>query len=158
METLNVRAANGAQYRFTAETIKGFTLNEYAFSGVVMNADVSIDFIYTKNAGSSNNGSGSNKSSSGSGTKVLLTVLLIILIIALISAVVLLIYINDKKKKQEKETGKTINAAAKKPVKRDVMAETIVVPDFATRDIDIESLFADDPEEDLDAEEQINKK
>ena len=78
--------------------------------------------------------------------------------IALIAAIILLIYINDRKKKQQKETGKTINAAAKKPLKPHVKAETIIVPDFATREIDIESLFADDPEEDLDAEENLRKK
>ncbi len=157
-EPLYVRAANGAQYRFTAENIKGFSLNEYAFTGLVTGADTTVEFIYTKNSTANSGGNGSNKSSDGAGTKVLLTVFLIILIIALIAAIILLIYINDKKKKQEKETGKTINAAAKKPVKRDVMAETIVVPDFATREIDIESLFADDPEEDLDAEEELRKK
>ena len=83
---------------------------------------------------------------------------LIILIIALIAAIVLLLYLNNRKKKQQKETGKTISAAARKPVRRDEKAETIVVPDFATREIDIESLFADDPEEDLDAEEELRKK
>ncbi len=157
-EPLYVRATNGAQYRFTAENIKGYSLNEYAFSGAVSGADVTIEFIYTKSAVSAPSGNGGGSATDGAGTKVLLTVFLIILIIALIAAVILLIYINDRKKKQQKETGKTINAAAKKPAKPDAMAETIVVPDFATREIDIESLFADEPEEDLDAEENLRKK
>ncbi len=157
-ETLYVRATDGAQYRFTAETIKGYNLNEYSFTGIVNGADLTIDFIYTKSV-SGNVGSSENDNGAGSAsTKVLLTVFLIILIIALIAAVILLIYLNEKKKKQQKETGKTINAAAKKPAKPDAMAETIVVPDFATREIDIESLFADDPEEDLDAEEDLRNK
>ncbi len=157
-ETLYVRAANGAQYRFTAENIKGYTLNEYAFTGNVTGEDLTIDFIYTKTAGGNSGGASNGNETDGASTKVLLTVFLIILIVALIAAVILLIYLNDRKKKQQKETGKTINAAAKKPVKRDEKAETIVVPDFATREIDIESLFADDPEEDLDAEEELRKK
>ena len=157
-ESLNVRATNGAQYRFTAENIKGFILNEYAFTGVVAGEDLTIEFIYTKDASSVSGGNNGGSKSGGAGTKVLLTVFLIILIIALIAAIILLIYINDRKKKQQKETGKTINAAAKKPLKPDVKAETIIVPDFATREIDIESLFADDPEEDLDAEENLRKK
>ncbi len=156
-EPLYVRATNGAQYRFTAENMKGYALNQYAFSGSILGEDLTLDFVYTKNAANAPGGNGGN-ATDGAGTKVLLTVFLIILVIALIAAVILLIYLNDRKKKQQKETGKTIRAAAKKPVKRDVMAETIVVPDFATREIDIESLFADDPEEDLDAEEELRKK
>ena len=157
-EPLYVRAVNGAQYRFTADELKGYALNQYAFSGNVDGEDVTINFVYTKTASANPGTSGKDNGSSGTGTKVLLTIFLIILIIALIAAVILLIYINNRKKKLQKETGKTINAAAKKPVKRDAMAETIVVPDFATREIDIESLFADDPEEDLDAEEELRKK
>jgi hypothetical protein len=49
-------------------------------------------------------------------------------------------------------------AAAKNKNDGDILAKTMVVPDFATREIDIESLFADDPEEDLDAEELIKNK
>lgn len=157
-EPLYVRAVNGAQYRFTADEIKGYALNEYAFSGNVTGEDVTVNFVYTKTSTSNNGGSGKGNESSGAGTKVLLTVFLIILIIALIAAIVLLLYLNNRKKKQQKETGKTISAAARKPVRRDEKAETIVVPDFATREIDIESLFADDPEEDLDAEEELRKK
>lgn len=152
IEPLTVRATSGAQYRFTADKKKGYSLNEYAFSGTVADSDLTIDFIYAKKAG------GSGKGSDNSTTKVVLTVLLVILIIALIAAVILLIYLNDKKKKQEKETGKTIKAASKKPAKVTEMEKTIVVPDFATREINIESLFADDPEEDLDAEEELRKK
>lgn len=157
-EPLYVRAINGAQYRFTAENLNGYALNEYAFSGNVTGEDITINFVYTKTSSTTPSGNGKGDGSSGSGTKVLLIVFLIILIIALIAAVILLIYLNNRKKKLQKETGKTIRAVAKKPVKRDAMAETIVVPDFATREIDIESLFADDPEEDLDAEEELRKK
>lgn len=157
-EPLYVRAINGAQYRFTAEILKGYALNEYAFSGNVTGEDVTINFVYTKTSSTTPGGDDKGDGSSGAGTKVLLIVFLIILIIALIAAVILLIYLNNRKKKQQKETGKTIRAVAKKPVKRDEKAETIVVPDFATREIDIESLFADDPEEDLDAEEELRKK
>lgn len=152
-ESLIVRATNGAQYRFTAENIDGYSLNEYALSGTVLDSDITVEFIYTKDTVTTPAGNGGKKDNSG--TKVLLTILLIVLIIALIAAVILLIYINNKKKKQQKETGKTFKAAAKKPVKQDEMAKTIVVPDFATREINIESLFADDPEEDIDAEEEM---
>ncbi len=157
-DSVIARAANGAQYRFTVEDIKGFTLNEYAKTGTVNGEDVTISFVYTAVVNDDDSGNNGKDKGTSAGTRVLLTVFLIILIIALIAAVILLIFLNGKKKKQQKETGKTINAAAKKPVKHDVMAETIVVPDFATREIDIESLFADDPEEDLDAEENLRNK
>ncbi len=156
-DSVIVRATSGAQYRFTAENITGCTPNEYAFSGVVANEDITIEFIYTKNA-SGNNSPGGKGNGSGTGTKVLITVLLVILIIALIAAIIILIYLNNKKKKQQQETGRTISAAKKKPQMPDEMAKTIIIPDFETREINIESLFADDPEEDLDAEENLRKK
>ncbi len=151
-EPLYVRATSGAEYRFTAEKKKGCTIKENTFSGTVADSDVTIDFIYVKKAGSNSGGKDSTVA------KIVITVFLIILILALIAAVILLIYLNKKKKNQEKETGKTIKAAAKKPDKQDEMAKTMIVPDFATREINIESLFADDPEEDLDAEEKLKKK
>ena len=156
-DSVIVRATSGAQYRFTAENTSGCSLNQYAFSGVVANEDITIEFIYTKNA-SGNNSLGGKGGGSGTGTKVLITVLLVILVIALIAAIIILIYLNNKKKKQQQETGRTISAAKKKPQMPDEMAKTIIIPDFETREINIESLFADDPEEDLDAEENLRKK
>ena len=52
-------------------------------------------------------------------------------------------------------------AAAKHQLDSDKNARTIVVPDFATRnidDIDIESLFADDPEEANNVDNHIRNK
>ncbi len=152
-------ATSGAQYRFTAENLKGYTLNEYAFAGTVTDSNIVIEFTYTKSTGIPVETEKPEKKGDGAGTKFILTILLIILIIALIAAVILFFYLTGKKKKQEKETGRTINAAAKKkPITPGAMEKTIVVPDFATREIDIESLFADDPEEDLEAEEELRKK
>ena len=41
---------------FTAENIKGYTLNEYAFAGNVTDSDVTINFVYTKTSGGTSGG------------------------------------------------------------------------------------------------------
>lgn len=154
-ETVTVLATSGAQYRFTAESFSGYSVNKSSFAGSVSDNNIVIEFVYTKDA-SINPSGNNNPQKNGVGGKFLLTIILIILVIALIAAVILFLYLRKKKKNEEIETHKTM-VAAKKHQENDVLAQTIIVPDFATREIDIQSLFADDPEEDLDAEEELRK-
>ncbi len=156
-ETITVLAVTGAQYRFTAESIDNCSPDEYSYSGVVENEDIVINFTYIVEEAPVTTEKVPQKTNNGN-TKFVLIIILIVLIVALIAAVLLLLYLNAKKKKLANETNRTMAAAAKKPTKPDVLAETIVVPDFATKEIDIESLFADEPEEDVIAEEELRKK
>lgn len=156
-QPFTVLAVTGAQYRFTAESIDNCSVDEYSYSGVVANEDIVINFTYIPEEVPVTTEKPTQKTNKGD-TKFILIIILIVLIIALGSAVLLLFYLNAKKKKMSKETGRTMAVAAKKPPKPDELAKTIVVPDFATREIDIESLFADEPEEDVVAEEELRKK
>lgn len=156
-QSITVLAVTGAQYRFTAESIDNCTVDEYSYAGVVDGEDIVINFTYSLDEIPVTTEKTSPKTNKGD-TKVVLIIILVVLIVALIAAVLLLYYLNEKKKKISKETSRTMAAAAKKPLKPDALAETIVVPDFATKEIDIESLFADEPEEDLIAEEELRKK
>lgn len=161
-QTKYIKAATGAKYRFTPEEIEGYKVNVEALTGTVSDQNITLEFIYTEENGSvappvTTDPFGGDKDG-GSGSKVVLIVIVIILIIALIAAIILLLYLKSRKDKQAKATRRTMAAAAKKQNDGDILAKTMVVPDFATREIDIESLFADDPEEDLDAEENLKKK
>ena len=154
-ETVTILAVSGAQYRFTADVISKYTVNKGSFAGTVTNENIVIDFIYT--ASSTSNGNQGKDQNDGLSMKFLLIIILVILIIALIAASLLFVYMRKKKKKEELETKRTIASASKKPTPSGNLEKTIIVPDFATREINIQSLFADDPEEDFDAEEQLRK-
>lgn len=64
----------------------------------------------------------------------------------------MLIILSRRKKNEGSRSGKTIAGAAKA---NDKFADTIVVPDAPTRELDIQSLFADEPEEDKTASSDL---
>ncbi len=160
-ESYVLRAVQGAEYSIKAVDLDGYTLNNKVSAGTVDSDDIDISFVYTEIVqapASSDDSENTDNQSKSNGTKILLIIMLIVLLIALVAAIILLIFLNYKKNRKQRERNRTINAAAKKKTKHDAMAETIIVPDFATREIDIKSLFADEPEEDVIAEEELKKK
>ena len=151
-------ASTGAVYTFTAPELEGFTPDhtELIFDTASGDNDLHLTFTYseaTTTTAPPASTSATGKSGKTNWGAILLPIILI-LVLALVAAVVLLLYLNKKKKKQRSETAKTI-AAADKNGKSDQFAPTIIVPEFKTQEINIESLFADEPEEDVEAEEAL---
>lgn len=159
--TLYYKASNGASYRFTAKDIEGYTVDNTVLSGNVLDSNLTLEFIYTKNSTVTTPIVTTDPDEpyvEKDDSLVVLIVITILLFLTLIAALILLIYIRSKREKKAKETKRTMAAAAKRQLDSDKNARTMVVPDFATREIDIESLFADDPEEDIDLANQKNIK
>ncbi len=90
--------------------------------------------------------------------QVFLIVIEIVLVLALLAAIVALVVLNMKKKREE-ENEKDAIASAPSKVQDDAyrFADTIVISNEKTQEIDIQSLFADEPEEDILAIEALMK-
>ncbi len=158
--TVYYKASTGASYRFTANEIDGYTVNNSVLSGSVQDTNITLEFLYTKKSSTTTpiiTTEPEEVTENTDDSLIVLIIITIVLFITLIAALILLLYIRSKREKKAKETKRTMAAAAKRQHVSDKNARTMVVPDFATREIDIESLFADDPEEDLNPTNRKNK-
>lgn len=155
------KAISGATYRISAKEISGCNVDNSILSGTVGDKNIPLEFVYTRTSSNTNTDQ-TTRPVDNKGNKddslVPLIIITILLFLTLIAALVLLLYVRSKRDKNAKETERTMAAAAKHQIDSDENARTMVVPDFATRDIDIESLFADDPEEDNDIEKHMRNR
>ncbi len=154
------KATPGAEFTVTYIETNGFEPNSKTISGTVTDKDVSVSFVYktSDNVSSDNDTTESEGSVSlplqGGGIKTVFIVIEVILIVGIIAAVTALVILTYKKKKDDK---KKLALAARGRVKSDKFADTIVIPDAPTREIDIQSLFSDEPEEDKEAAIKKNR-
>ena len=154
---LRYRASAGASYNFAAPDIEGYHTDTGFYSGYVGNEDLDLVFTFradvpaveTDPASPETDAESSEAQPKPSSRRTLLIVVEIALIIGLITAVVLLVLLNIKKRREEEEKA-VIAAQAPKKNKADQFGDTIVVPEEPLKDLNIESLFADEPEEDID--------
>ena len=145
----------------TAKDIAGCTGTESILSGTVADSNITLEFIYTKDSVVTDpvqTTDPDKQESNQDDSLIVLLIIAIVLFITLIAALILLIYIRSKREKKAKETKRTMAAAAKNQHISDRNARTMIVPDITTREIDIESLFADDPEEDTETQAQVRNK
>jgi len=159
-----ILATIGANYSVKPVLLDGYKANHNTLSGKV-EGSFSLTFTYHEES-SLTTGDDSSAETDTPGVKpkpkkdpyqILLIILEVVLILALIAAVIALIILNTKKKKEENEKDTIAVEAAKDAGKVDKFAKTMVVPDLPTQEIDIQSLFADEPEEDTAAIEEILK-
>ncbi len=141
----------GAEYLFEAADVSGVDPDESLLSGVLGTEDLTLTFTYgssgeTQEETSATPAPGPSNRNLG---QTLLLIFEILLVLALIAAVVVLFLLMRKKREEESEKTKIASSVSKE--ERDRFADTIVLSDDKTREIDIQSLFADEPEEDLDA-------
>ncbi|MBE6637749.1 MAG: hypothetical protein E7618_08125 [Ruminococcaceae bacterium] len=145
-----IRATVGSDYRFTALNLDDYTPDKRSFAGTVADSDIVLTFTYTEIAVTTEEDPGIITTEpvqvDPEDSKTLIVILIIVLCLALIAAVLLLVFINMKKKRRRQEL-----LASRRVSSNDKFADTIVVPDAPTQEIDIQSLFADEPEEDTDA-------
>ena len=162
--TKTFKATVGADYRFTAERVSGMTPDKTSLSGIVGNEDVELLFTYTEVAGpiitDPVDTTGPDQTTGlvtdeGKSPIVFIVLAIVILVLVLILALVFLLIV---RKRQSDERREAYSRRAKKGA-ADRFADTIVVTDAPMKEIDIQSLFADEPEEDTDAiVEQLRKK
>lgn len=160
LDSTTVRGTVGAAYSFIPDTIYGYDADNTSINGIIGSNDIELTVTYKKKPQSEDTTKPveKNPKNDDSSNNTWWIIIIIILVIVISAVVALFVYYSAKKKKKSKETKATIAAVAKKQTEQDKLAKTMVVPDFATRELNIESLFADDPEEDIDAEDEISKK
>ncbi len=149
------RGTNGAEFEIVSDHIDGYTPKQPAITGVINGKHIDITVEYLKNAVSDSQTVEPSDTGNGKGNSSLRIVLLIveiILFVGIISAVVALVILNLKRRKDEKHK----SDSRRKAIGNDQFSDTIIIPDAPTREIDIKSLFTDDPEEDLDAESRAS--
>jgi len=158
-----IRASLGAHYSVKPVSLDGFKADNNTLSGKV-EGSFTLTFTYHKVAVQTTADQDTTEppetvtppQPQRNKNRTWLIVIEIILILALLAAVAALILLNIKKKKEENERDAiTAAATVKKTVLADKFADTIVVPEAPTQEIDIQSLFADEPEEDIAAIEEI---
>lgn len=143
------RATPDAEYSIQYSFIDGYQPDVKTVTGKINGSDAEIIFTYTVGNASSGGTDTSKSTDPGRGSGAAKTILLIveiILILGIIAAITILIILTRKKKNDG--NGRISGSA---PKASDKFADTIVVPDAPTRELDIQSLFADDPEEDQSA-------
>ncbi len=145
------RATPGAAFDIGYSFIEGYLPDVKNITGKITDSDTEIVFTYHPGDGSSDgtgtsDGTNDKPGKKSGAAKTILLIVEIILILGIIAAVAVLIILSRKKKNDG--NGKTAAGAAKA---NDKFADTIVVPDAPTRELDIQSLFADEPEEDKTA-------
>lgn len=153
------RATSGTAYQFNAATFEGFEADHSVLSGKVETYDLALSFTYWKVAASTQEIITSEPPITDddreplppNNNRIMLIILEVVLILALLAAVAALIILNMKKKREENEKDAIATDSVRKGVIADKFADTIVVPDAPTQEIDIQSLFADEPEEDTAA-------
>lgn len=143
------RATPGASYEIEYSFIEGYLPDVKNVTGKISNSDTEVVFTYRIGTDSSDVSEPTTDSDSvkGSGAaKTVLIIVEIILILGIIAAVTVLIILTRKNKKDQ---GGRLSADA--PKAADKFSDTIIVPDAPTRELNIQSLFSDDPEEDKSA-------
>lgn len=143
------RATPGAEFSIQYSFIEGFVPDVKTITGKISGSDTEVVFTYKPGSSTSDGTGTSDNTDPGKNSGAVKTVLLIveiILILGIIAAVTILIILTRRKKNDG--NGKIVGTTAKAA---DKFADTIVVPDAPTRELDIQSLFADDPEEDKTA-------
>ncbi len=149
------RASAGAAYNFAAPEIEGYTPDRPYLSGQVKNGNLSLVFTYSEDIAAPVTTEAPPvteppKPPKPTNTrKILLIVAEVVLVLALIAAVAALVILNIKKKREAEE--KAAIAASRKRLTPDKFGDTIVVPEVPIKELDIQSLFADEPEADTDA-------
>lgn len=151
------RATPGAAFEIGYSFIEGYLPDVKNISGKINDSDTEIVFTYHPSAVSSDSAETSDGTDDKPGkksgaAKTVLLIVEIILVLGIIAAVTVLIILSRRKKNEGSRSGKTIAGAAKA---NDKFADTIVVPDAPTRELDIQSLFADEPEEDKTASSDL---
>ncbi len=160
-----ILATLGANYKVKPVTLEGYKADNNTLSGKV-EGSFTLTFTYhaaiindtTDGESEQTTDPVSPPKAPPSAKQIWLIVLEVILVLALLAAIVALILLNTKKKKEANEKDALTAAAVKKGVFADKFADTIVVPEAPTQEIDIQSLFADEPEEDTVAIEELMKK
>ncbi len=149
------RATEGAEFTVGAANIEGFSPDREFHSGKMEGADLTLTFTYkpvgivTRPPETTSSAGTEPEEPGGGSIKTVLIVVEVILIVGIIAAATALILITRKKKTDNRKKASPIPTAGKGGA--DKFADTIVVPDAPTREIDIQSLFADEPEEDTEA-------
>ena len=160
-----ILATLGANYRVKPVTMEAYKANHNTLSGCV-EGSFSLTFTYypvqdTEAEDTETDPSVNPTPSAPKPTntrRTWLIVLEVILVLALLAAVAALIILNKKKMKEVSEKDSIVADAAQKGVVSDKFADTLVVPEAPTQEIDIQSLFADEPEEDTAAIEALLRK
>lgn len=149
------RGSSGAEFTVKFVEIEGYAPIEKLLSGVISETDINLSFTYKVSELSEKPITGSDSETVTGGNsrgsaKTILIVVEVILIIGIIAAATALIIITRKKKK-DINPNTSVSGATK--FGADKFSDTIVVPDAPTREINIQSLFADEPEEDTEPSE-----
>lgn len=160
-----IRASLGANYSVKPVSLDGFKADNNTLSGKV-EGSFTLTFTYHEVVTQSTTGPDATEPPETAAppkpvpnkNRTWLIVIEVVLILALLAAVAALIILNMKKKKEEEEKDAITASATKKGVLADKFADTIVVPEAPTQEIDIQSLFADEPEEDIAAIDAILSK
>ncbi|MBQ4064805.1 MAG: leucine-rich repeat domain-containing protein, partial [Clostridia bacterium] len=152
------RATTGATYAVRSHIYEGFQADRSSFSGKVADADITLAFIYKKivvtttapDTAPPETSIPVSTPSDKDNDRVLLIVLAVILVLAIFVSAVALVVLNAKKRNDQAKRA-TLAGRSRKGKDDDQFAKTMVIPDAPTREIDIRSLFADEPEEDVEA-------
>ncbi len=154
-----VYAMPNAAYTVRSTWVKGYTPTEKTISGIATeNTVVSFTYIPEQiSAPTADDEQGEDDGDDDSPVgKIVLIILLILVATIIIIAAVCVLYIYLKKRKDNERRLRPGNSIP--PVTEEKFAKTIVVPEAPKHEIDIESLFLDDPEEDIKAVREEKKK
>ncbi len=151
-------ATSGATFTVRSRIYEGHQADRASLTGKVESADVTLSFTYKKIVVTTVAPETAppavtdpvEEPRAKNNDRVLLIALAVVLVLAIFATAVALVVLNAKKKNElAKRTAGT--GRARKTVSDEKFAKTMVIPDAPTREIDIRSLFADEPEEDTEA-------
>ncbi len=156
-------AIPGASYYFEASVPDGYTTDRGILNGTMPASDLTLTFLYSKIViteppettappVTSPDTSDTEPVSGGESDNGMLYVLLVVILIAILFAIVALILLNAKKKREEKRSSHSQKKSS------DKFAHTMVIPDAPTQELDVHSLFSEEPEEDAEAIRKQRKK
>ncbi len=162
-------ALPGASYHFEASAPNGYTTEHGILQGAMPNQDLTLTFRYAKIVITTPTETIAPPVtlpqtpdtdpivSGGSRFGGKLVLLLLLVVVAILIAISALVFLSMKKKRDMRQRD-LLTRNHSHNLSSEKFAHTIVIPDAPTQELNVQSLFAEEPEEDADAVKKQKKK